>query len=98
MAMNPTVLLPKLHLKRCVLDLEKLHVPKKLRALAKGYEFSVDGDFDGVIKGMKQQHGSSCWLYPKLVELLRTIRNEVCAFISPQTGLRPCYVVLGAYG
>ena len=68
------LLLPKLHVDRCLLDFADLRVPKRIRSLAQPFTFSVDRDFEGVIKGCHQQHGQS-WLYPPLVSVLRNIHK-----------------------
>jgi len=49
---------------------ESLHVPKLIRKRSRGYELSVDKNFEGVIRGCRKQHGMN-WLYPEVVKSFR---------------------------
>jgi Leu/Phe-tRNA-protein transferase len=59
------VLLPKLHITRCVLHFDNLHVSKKVARRARKYVLTVDDAFDQVLAGCLEQHGAS-WLHPPL--------------------------------
>jgi Leu/Phe-tRNA-protein transferase len=60
-------LLPKLHKARTVLGLDEIfHVSKKVRKHAHKYILSINRDLKGVVEGIHEQHGDSCWLYPPL--------------------------------
>ena len=77
------LLLPKLHVSRCLLEFVDLKVPKRIRSLALPFTFSVNKDFEGVIKGCHRQHGQS-WLYPPLVDVLREIHKLVVSHVYQQ--------------
>jgi Leu/Phe-tRNA-protein transferase len=67
-------LLPKLHRNRTIwLTSEILHVPKKVRKHAHKYALSINRDFRGVVAGIHEQHGESCWLFPPLENALTDI-------------------------
>lgn len=72
------VLLPKLHERRCVLQFDALHVPKKLRRriAREGVTLTVDDAFDAVIAGCLRQHGAEAWLHPPLRSALAALRAE----------------------
>ena len=72
------VLLPKLHIKRCVLDLYNLHISKKTRKLANKFSLSVGADWEAVMTGCLNQHGEN-WLYPPLRAALYALsKNPAC--------------------
>ncbi len=55
-----------------------LHISKNARKRAKHYYMTVNTAFDTVVEHCQQQHGSgeqsgSCWLYPNLLKLFRTL-------------------------
>jgi Leu/Phe-tRNA-protein transferase len=83
------MLLPKLHLQRSVIQLpHELHVSKSVRKKAKRFSISVNADFERVIQGCHEQHGSHCWLYPPLVQAFRemTAQGKIEATpMNPQT-------------
>ena len=66
------ICLPKLHQHRCVMTpiYDSLLVHKSTRKKSRGYEISVDQDFEGVIRGCRKQHGYN-WLYPEVVKSFR---------------------------
>lgn len=71
------ILLPKLHRQRCVISLpQQLRVRKSVRKKSKRFSLSVNRDFDPVIQGCRDQHGSSCWLVPPLVGAFRELHRE----------------------
>lgn len=71
------ILLPKLHRRRCVIRLpEGLRVRKSVRKKSKRFSLSVNRDFDAVIQGCHEQHGSSCWLVPPLVKSFRELHES----------------------
>ncbi len=59
-------LLPKLHVKRCVLKLSDLHIGKQARKKAKNFTFTVDTCFELVCAKIIGQHGAG-WFFPPLV-------------------------------
>lgn len=63
------VLLPKLHVQRCVLLPGKLHISKKVRKRAARYRLTVCQAFEEVLQQCIQQHGVA-WLYPPMQRLL----------------------------
>ena len=71
-------LLPKLHVKRCMmLDLQAdLRVGKNARKRSKRYYVSIDQDFNKVITGCQKQHGGHCWFYATLTHAYRKIHGS----------------------
>lgn len=70
-------LLPKLHEHRCVIRLpEQLHISKSARKKAKRFRMTINQSFHSVVEGCRQQHGTSCWLYPPLVEAFYQIHQR----------------------
>jgi Leu/Phe-tRNA-protein transferase len=64
------VLLPKLHVARCVVDFVNVRKPQKScikRAKKMGYVLTVNKAFADVCKGIQEQHGFN-WFFPKLVK------------------------------
>jgi Leu/Phe-tRNA-protein transferase len=62
------LLLPKLHLQRCVVLTDQLHKSKSARKKARRFSISINTSFADVVAGCRRQHGTNCWLYPELVE------------------------------
>mmetsp|Transcript_78609 Transcript_78609/g.163383 ORF Transcript_78609/g.163383 Transcript_78609/m.163383 type:complete len:279 (+) Transcript_78609:177-1013(+) len=60
------MLLPKIHLQRCILAPQDIHIGKKIRKKAKGYHLTVDAAWDLVVNQIQQLTYSSepgdCWL------------------------------------
>lgn len=92
-------LLPKLHVERCVLQLNpqsNLHVSKSTRRKSKRFLLSVNERFDDVVAGCHQQHGTN-WLYPAIVSAFRAIHlrtkdphsGGVSAMIIARDALEP---------
>jgi Leu/Phe-tRNA-protein transferase len=50
-------------------------VRKSVRKKSKRFSLSVNRDFDAVIRGCHEQHGSSCWLVPPLVKSFRELHQ-----------------------
>ena len=46
---------------------------KSVRKKSKRFSLSINRDFDAVVQGCHEQHGSTCWLYPPLVEAFRVL-------------------------
>ena len=56
------LLLPKLHVLRCVLQLKpisKLHISKSTRKKAQRFSISINESFDRVVAGCHRQHGEN---------------------------------------
>jgi len=71
-------LLPKLHVERCVLQLNpesNLHISKSTRKKSKRFLLSVNESFDEVVAGCHKQHGTN-WLYPPIVASFRAIHEK----------------------
>lgn len=68
------MLLPKLHIERCVISWKDFHISKSVRKKGKKWNMSVNQDFDGVVQGCRTQHGIS-WLYPSIVTSFKAIHN-----------------------
>lgn len=71
-------LLPKLHVERCVLQLNpnpKLHISKSTRKKSRRFLLSVNECFDQVVAGCHQQHGTN-WLYPPIVNAFRALHRR----------------------
>mmetsp|Transcript_31692 Transcript_31692/g.67107 ORF Transcript_31692/g.67107 Transcript_31692/m.67107 type:complete len:432 (-) Transcript_31692:86-1381(-) len=71
-------LLPKLHVERCVLELNptsKLHISRSTRRKSKKFLLSVNECFDEVVAGCHRQHGTN-WLYPPIVAAFRAIHQR----------------------
>lgn len=66
-------LLPKMHRHRCVLRFEDRHTPKSIRRKSRQLRVSRDRDFEAVVRGIAEQHGEECWLYPPLVDAFRSV-------------------------
>eukprot|EP00804_Cyclotella_cryptica_P004895 CCRYP_004962-RA/>CCRYP_004962-RA protein AED:0.20 eAED:0.20 QI:505/0.5/0.33/1/1/1/3/0/382 len=72
------ILLPKLHVERCVLQLRptcKLHTSKATRKKAKNFSLTINQCFDRVVAGCHAQHGTN-WLYPPIVNAFREINRR----------------------
>lgn len=67
------VMLPKLHQERCVLRFADMRVQRGTRKKAKHFKLTTNTAFDGVVTGLREQHGPECWFYAPLVQALRTI-------------------------
>jgi Leu/Phe-tRNA-protein transferase len=77
-------------LQRSVIQLpQELHVSKSVRKKAKRFSITVNREFDQVIQGCHDQHGSHCWLYPPLVKAFREMMTQgkmTATPMNPQTG------------
>jgi Leu/Phe-tRNA-protein transferase len=69
------LLLPKLHLERCLLDPSLTRVTKTARREARKYSLSVNGDFSGVLAACVETHGPD-WLVPSLVEAMAALHRH----------------------
>lgn len=73
-------LLPKLHFKRSVIDVENFQVSsskrKKLNKSFPGCRVSVDASFEQVINFCLSQHGDNNWLFPPLRKALSHINSH----------------------
>lgn len=76
-ACGDSLCLPKLHEHRCIIyPLEtNLHIQKSTRKKARGFRLSLNEDFDRVVRECQRQHGKVCWLYPKLVQVFRSLHR-----------------------
>jgi Leu/Phe-tRNA-protein transferase len=70
-------LLPKFHVKRCVIsNLDDLVISKNAAKKANKYEFTVDTSFDLVVEKIREQHGDHCWFYAPLTDGYRFIHDR----------------------
>jgi leucyl/phenylalanyl-tRNA--protein transferase len=70
-----TVLTPKLHTYRCVLDFKDLHIEKRIKKKTRGLTLGIGRSIHEVMGGCLARHGSS-WLYPPLVRAFLQISDE----------------------
>ena len=66
------ILLPKLHVDRCIVQFCDLHVKRSARSNSHHYRLSVDTAFDDVVQKCLKQHGES-WLHPPIVDGFRRL-------------------------
>jgi Leu/Phe-tRNA-protein transferase len=72
-----SVVLPKLHQRRCVIGLpDNLHTRKSTRKKARAFSMTINKAFDAVMEGCRNQHGSNCWLVKPLVEAFRELNEQ----------------------
>mmetsp|Transcript_17610 Transcript_17610/g.32382 ORF Transcript_17610/g.32382 Transcript_17610/m.32382 type:complete len:339 (-) Transcript_17610:427-1443(-) len=64
---NEFILLPKLHVERCLLDLSTFQVKRSTRKKAKGFKMSLNKSFCQVCQEIVKQHGRN-WFQVPLVE------------------------------
>lgn len=69
------MLLPKLHLERCVIRWSTFHVSKSVKKKGKRWDISVNREFDRVVQGCHAQHGVA-WLYPPIVRAFEEIHRK----------------------
>ena len=72
------VLQPKLHVQRCILDFDRLHVSRKAKKAARRYTLTISTAFDDVLAACVEQHGEN-WLYPPM----RAVYSSMCALPQP---------------
>lgn len=100
---GPGYLLPKLHEHRCVIDLPNaFHISKSTRKKANRFYITINKAFDDVVAGCHEQHESTCWLYPQLVQAFRCIYDQcqqntpsfsyVTKIIGDNSSPRPCHL------
>ncbi|CAJ1366194.1 unnamed protein product [Effrenium voratum] len=69
---NVDLLLGKMHMKRCVLEPRKTHVPKKVRKRAKEFRLTVDTAWREVVESIQRLTYTTapgdCWLSDKVAE------------------------------
>jgi len=91
------VLLPKLHIQRCILRHGDMHISKKVRKRAPRYRLTVCQAFDEVMQQCIEQHGMA-WLYPPMQRVLSQLAApatldglEACSprFVSFELWTRP---------
>jgi len=81
------VLLPKLHMRRCILEFANLHVGKSTRKRAGNFSLSVNTAFDRVVSGCIAQHGED-WLHPPMRSVLTTLFGRARArAVAPAAAL-----------
>eukprot|EP00040_Diaphanoeca_grandis_P019360 m.102160 g.102160 ORF g.102160 m.102160 type:complete len:363 (-) comp27390_c0_seq1:74-1162(-) len=68
-------LMPKLHMKRCVLKFDELHISKKVKKGLSKYTLTCNTEIEKVFAGLKAQHGDN-WIYPPVREALRILHDE----------------------
>jgi len=69
------ILLPKLHVLRCVLKFDQLHVSKRIKRKFSKFRLTVNSSFDKVMAGCIAQHGEA-WLYPPMRKLLTSMHQK----------------------
>jgi len=69
------VLVPKLHLERCLLDPCLTHVTRTTRRESTRYAFSMNTSFGEVAQGCLDAHGDD-WLVPELVDAFCHLHEE----------------------
>jgi Leu/Phe-tRNA-protein transferase len=87
---NQCILLPKLHLKRCLLLLnESQHIPKTVKKRGRKYKLILNRSLEEVVKGCHKQHGIP-WLYPPIVESFKVLfqRGEQGMELYPNQKVR----------
>ncbi|KAJ3260274.1 hypothetical protein HK103_000909 [Boothiomyces macroporosus] len=72
-------LLPKLHDQRCCM-VPNTHIPKKVYKHRKMYRLTVNTDFEGVVKGVDEQHSS--WFKKEVYEGLVGFEHPYFKFYS----------------
>jgi Leu/Phe-tRNA-protein transferase len=89
MAQGSAILLPKLHLKRALLELDALREPRSIQRLLKRYELRVDVEFDTVLEKCAAIHGDD-WLTAELRDALRGVRalSRSPDFLRPAVSTR----------
>ncbi|EUD66782.1 hypothetical protein C922_02767 [Plasmodium inui San Antonio 1] len=71
------LLIPKIHFIRSCMHPSEIHISKKVKKKCKGYDITVDRDFDGVLQGIVEKHGQN-WVYPFVQkEFKRIFEKEV---------------------
>eukprot|EP00922_Rhytidocystis_sp_ex-Travisia-forbesii_P069210 GHVS01103261.1.p1 GENE.GHVS01103261.1~~GHVS01103261.1.p1 ORF type:complete len:395 (+),score=47.24 GHVS01103261.1:180-1364(+) len=69
------ILLPKLHVDRCVMDLDKVHVSKKTKKRSKGFTVTIDTASSEVVDACVRQHAEN-WLVPPLQSEFRRMFDK----------------------
>jgi Leu/Phe-tRNA-protein transferase len=93
-------LLPKLHERRCIIQLDQgnFHTSKSTRKKSKRYSMTVNQSFRDVVQACHNQHEDSCWLYEPLVcafEAIHLNHNNIPNVYNAQTRQsEPCPVRL----
>jgi Leu/Phe-tRNA-protein transferase len=89
---NKSVLLPKLHVQRCVMWLpNQLHISKSTRKKSSKFTITLNTAFRDVVNGCHEQH-SNCWLEPPLVEAFEAIYSSTTAMKAAIDGKTCCPV------
>jgi leucyl/phenylalanyl-tRNA--protein transferase len=70
------IMLPKMHVYRCLLQFGQLHIPKKVRKRASAFHVTVDTCFDAVVTACQAQHTEEgCWLHAPLMVAFRALHH-----------------------
>jgi len=69
------ILLPKLHVVRCVVDLNCLKISKSALKKSRGFKLSINKDFDGVCDAIVEQHGEN-WFQKPLVAAFKEMNRR----------------------
>lgn len=69
------VMLPKLHHRRCVLDLMRLHVSKKVKKRSYPYTVTFNRAFDRCLDSVDRHHSPS-WFFPPLRRLFSEMFHD----------------------
>ena len=70
------VLMPKMHVKRCVLNIAEFNVQKKIKKHAKHFTISMNTCFDQVLAKCHDQHGENSWLVSPLRKALAHLHQN----------------------
>ena len=75
------VLLIKSHRKRCVLDLQNLHISRKLKRYGRGLTFHINRNFTDCLHRITHHH-SQTWLIKPLRDALTSLHRQPMAGVS----------------
>jgi leucyl/phenylalanyl-tRNA--protein transferase len=81
MAVNRPLLLIKSHQQRCVLDLQNLHISRKLKRYARSLTLRINYNFSDCLDRIAKHH-SQTWLIPPLCEALSHLHQQAIAGIA----------------
>ncbi|VWU52809.1 arginyl-tRNA--protein transferase, putative [Hepatocystis sp. ex Piliocolobus tephrosceles] len=80
---NERLLIPKIHYIRSCMHPSEIHISNKVKKKCKNYYITVDKDFDGVLAGIVEKHGTN-WLYPFVQTEFKKIFNKTVTYKNIQ--------------